>query len=235
MKPKALFLDFYGTLLDPSSDRQAHRSMVRAMADRYGLKGQDEPLLEAFEGTRRRYFNPARGFWTGREVIETATMEFLRGAGASVGPRDLPWLRALYLDEHRRHLRLVPPAPEALTLLGSLPLHPGLISDIDREFLTFVRGLFHLDRYLQSFTTSEEVGATKPNPRIFQAAVAKAGCSPGEAVHVGDLPEKDIRGAKAAGLMAILVGPGVDDGGADHRVGDVLEAVTLVADMVGRD
>lgn len=234
MRPRALFLDFYGTLLDPASDRQAHRSMMRAMADRYGLKGEDETLLEAFEDIRRRYFNPARGFWTGPEVIETATLEFLRGAGASVGPRELPWLRALYFDEHRHHLRLMPKAPGALAVLGSLPLHRGLISDIDREFLTFVRGLFHLDRYLQSFTTSEEVGATKPDPRIFRAAVAKAGCASGEAVHIGDLWEKDIRGAKAAGLVAVLVGPGVGDGGADHRADDVLEAVTLVANMVGR-
>jgi HAD superfamily hydrolase (TIGR01509 family) len=150
-------------------------------------------------------------------------------------PGDLPWLRTLYLDEHRHHLRLVPPAPKALALVGSLPLHRGLISDIDHEFLTFVRDLFPLDRYLQSFTTSEEVGATKPDPRIFLAAVAKAGCSPAEAVHMGDLPEKDIRGAKAAGLTAILVGPAADDGEADHRVGDILEAVTLVADLVGRD
>jgi putative hydrolase of the HAD superfamily len=64
--------------------------------------------------------------------------------------------------------------------------------------------------------TSAEVGAAKPAPRVFQRAVAVAGVSPGEALHVGDKVDNDIEGAAAAGVRGVLLQregeppPGVD-------------------------
>lgn len=53
--------------------------------------------------------------------------------------------------------------------------------------------------------TSAEVGAAKPDPRVFERALAIAGAAPGEAVHVGDKVDNDVEGARAAGVRAILV------------------------------
>ena len=53
--------------------------------------------------------------------------------------------------------------------------------------------------------TSAEVGAPKPNPRVFERALAIAGVAPSEALHVGDKVDNDIQGAAAAGVRAILV------------------------------
>jgi putative hydrolase of the HAD superfamily len=53
--------------------------------------------------------------------------------------------------------------------------------------------------------TSAEVGAAKPDPRVFERALAVAGAEPGEAVHVGDKVDNDVEGAAALGLRAILV------------------------------
>jgi putative hydrolase of the HAD superfamily len=52
---------------------------------------------------------------------------------------------------------------------------------------------------------SAEVGVRKPDPRIFEEALRRAGVAAGEAVHVGDLPEEDIEGARRAGLGAFLI------------------------------
>jgi len=52
---------------------------------------------------------------------------------------------------------------------------------------------------------SADVGADKPAPAVFEAALAIAGCSPAEALHVGDSPSKDVAGARAAGLRAVLI------------------------------
>jgi putative hydrolase of the HAD superfamily len=53
--------------------------------------------------------------------------------------------------------------------------------------------------------TSAAVGFAKPDPRIFQAGLAAAGCAPDEAMHVGDSIEHDVRGAEAAGIHAVLL------------------------------
>jgi HAD superfamily hydrolase (TIGR01509 family) len=50
-----------------------------------------------------------------------------------------------------------------------------------------------------------DAGAAKPDPRIFQLALRRIGVSPGEALYVGDDPEEDFAGARAAGLAAMDV------------------------------
>jgi HAD superfamily hydrolase (TIGR01509 family) len=52
---------------------------------------------------------------------------------------------------------------------------------------------------------SGEVGVEKPDPRFFAAAVEALGVPAERAVHVGDLFEIDVVGARAAGLEAVLV------------------------------
>jgi HAD superfamily hydrolase (TIGR01509 family) len=64
--------------------------------------------------------------------------------------------------------------------------------------------------------TSAEVGAPKPDPRIFERALAIARAAPSEALHVGDKLDNDVEGAAGAGVRAVLVQregeppPGVD-------------------------
>jgi putative hydrolase of the HAD superfamily len=53
--------------------------------------------------------------------------------------------------------------------------------------------------------TSAEVGAAKPDTRVFERALAVAGVAPGEALHAGDKLDNDIEGATAAGVRAVLV------------------------------
>jgi putative hydrolase of the HAD superfamily len=53
--------------------------------------------------------------------------------------------------------------------------------------------------------TSAEVGAAKPDARVFRRALELAGVGPDHAVHVGDSPDNDVRGARAAGIRPVLV------------------------------
>ena len=53
--------------------------------------------------------------------------------------------------------------------------------------------------------TSAEVGAAKPDPRVFERALAIADAAPSEALHVGDKVDNDVEGAAAAGVRAVLV------------------------------
>jgi putative hydrolase of the HAD superfamily len=43
----------------------------------------------------------------------------------------------------------------------------------------------------------------KPDPRIFEILLQRAGLRAGEAAHVGDDPEADVEGARGAGLRPV--------------------------------
>lgn len=58
---------------------------------------------------------------------------------------------------------------------------------------------------LDGAVSSAEVGAPKPAPAVFEAALELAGVTAGEAVHVGDTVATDVEGARAAGIRAVLL------------------------------
>jgi putative hydrolase of the HAD superfamily len=62
-----------------------------------------------------------------------------------------------------------------------------------------------LDRYVADWVISEEVGVSKPNPRIFALAAERARMRLRGAWVVGDSPEADIGGAAALGLPSVWV------------------------------
>jgi putative hydrolase of the HAD superfamily len=68
-----------------------------------------------------------------------------------------------------------------------------------------------LQRYglLESFDAtlfSAETGLWKPDPRVFERALAEVGAAAEQAVFVGDQIVEDIGGAKRAGMQAIQIG-----------------------------
>jgi putative hydrolase of the HAD superfamily len=62
-----------------------------------------------------------------------------------------------------------------------------------------------LGELLDGAVSSAAAGARKPDPAIFEPALELAGCAPEEALHVGDTPEEDVEGARAAGIRPLLI------------------------------
>ena len=67
---------------------------------------------------------------------------------------------------------------------------------------------FGLERWFETVVISEEVGVRKPDRAIFALALETLGAGAAAAVHVGDHPEHDVRGALEAGLGAVWVNRG---------------------------
>lgn len=53
--------------------------------------------------------------------------------------------------------------------------------------------------------SSAEVGAAKPSPVPFQRALELLGLEPSVVVHIGDEPDLDLAGARAAGISPVLI------------------------------
>lgn len=80
----------------------------------------------------------------------------------------------------------------------------GLLTNATKDMISMHRKL-GLEPYLDFVVTSDEVGADKPSPSIFQAALQRAGVEASEAVHVGDQYKIDIVGARGVGINPILI------------------------------
>ena len=118
--------------------------------------------------------------------------------------REVPGLSlALYervMDPHS----WVPYADTSATLqaVRQRGLKVGVVSNVPAD-LRPVFAKHGLDRLVDSFTHSFEVGAEKPDPAIFLAAAKSLGVNPGETLMVGD-HEVD-RGAERAGMRAFIL------------------------------
>ncbi len=56
---------------------------------------------------------------------------------------------------------------------------------------------------LRFCVTAREVGVAKPHPAIFDAASTAAGVPASQVLHVGDDPQRDVIGARAAGMRTV--------------------------------
>jgi putative hydrolase of the HAD superfamily len=91
--------------------------------------------------------------------------------------------------------------PDVLPTLKALHdrgLKLGIISNWDERLRPLLTKL-GLSAHFTSQIISCEVGATKPDPRLFQRAAAELGVAPGQMIHVGDSHAFDVVGANAAG------------------------------------
>lgn len=61
-----------------------------------------------------------------------------------------------------------------------------------------------IQKYFSTVTTSEDAGAKKPHPLIFERALIKAEAVPQKSVMIGDSLEADIIGAQNAGMNTLF-------------------------------
>jgi putative hydrolase of the HAD superfamily len=118
-------------------------------------------------------------------------------------------VRAALESAHRREnlwRRVAPGTAETLDRLLARGFRLGVVSNADGR----VRGLLAelgLASRFETIVDSHEVGVEKPDPRIFEIALAQLGERAERAVYVGDFPQVDAVGARAAGIRPVLLDP----------------------------
>ena len=84
----------------------------------------------------------------------------------------------------------------------------GLISNTGVTPGRIIKKVFENYKILQYFHTtlfSDETGFYKPSPIMFETALKNLKCEPPNAIHVGDLLETDIKGAKESNMLTIWI------------------------------
>ncbi|KIK40958.1 hypothetical protein CY34DRAFT_763556 [Suillus luteus UH-Slu-Lm8-n1] len=179
----------------------------------------------------------AEGWWS--EVIKRTAI----GAGAnpqavySSLPQIVPSLMERFSS--RQGYKLFHDSLPVRIRLHQMNIRTALISNTDTRMLSVLKDL-EIAPYLDSVILSEAVGVEKPDAKIFQLALAlsmKSGSVPmkvQDGVHIGDELESDYRGARAAGMHALLLRRAGPEGDGERKEeGENLEGVHIVDDLWG--
>jgi putative hydrolase of the HAD superfamily len=101
---------------------------------------------------------------------------------------------------------VLPGVREGLERLHALGISLAVVSNSDGSVARVLREL-ELDARLVTVVDSAVVGVEKPDPRIFAPALEACNVKPANALYVGDLYYPDVVGARAAGLVPVLLDP----------------------------
>jgi putative hydrolase of the HAD superfamily len=191
---RAIFFDAGGTLLQPYP---SVGGVYASVARRHGIDRTADEMEGAFRQSwaalKRPGLTVSRKEWW-RELVFRV-----------LGQENEACFDELFETFARPDVwRVFPDVEDTVREARARGLHVGVISNWDER----LRLLFErtgLAKHFDSMTISCEVGAEKPNAEIFLVALRTAGVTAGEAVHVGDCYEEDVRGAEEVGVRAILV------------------------------
>ena len=92
----------------------------------------------------------------------------------------------------------------ALEALRERDIVTGVISDWGHGLEAILLEL-ELGHLLDFMVVSSRMRVSKPDPHVFNLALARAGLRPANAIHIGDSYKKDVLGARAAGISGILL------------------------------
>jgi putative hydrolase of the HAD superfamily len=137
------------------------------------------------------------------------------------------------------YLGLYPHVNLTLMELAKRGLRLAVVSDAPR-FQAWLR-LAHLQlqHFFDPVVAFEETGERKPSPKPFQRALDILGIGPDAAIMIGDWPERDVVGAKKAGIRTAFARYGdtfnTHESGADYDLNDIYELVEIVDRLNGAD
>ena len=208
MNTRAVFFDLGGTLLVMRRDR-----IFRRVLQEVGRDVDLERIHSAYLKAESWWLS----YYGARVLNEEETAEAYRDLDQKVfsalypgesGPeafRISKLVRKRWPElETEIPLELYPDAEPTLERLVGDGYALGLISNAPADTSRAVRAL-GLTKYLGTIVISGVVGYTKPHPEIFRIALRETGVDASEAVHVGDLYEADVIGARNAGMEGILI------------------------------
>jgi HAD superfamily hydrolase (TIGR01549 family) len=221
---ETVFLDAGGVLLFPNWTR------VADALGRQGIATTPEALARA-EPFARRVLDD--------QQVVGATTDATRGwiffdlildrAGIPASPATKAALAELHAYHMANNLwEFVPEGVyPALSALREMGLRLTIVSNANGTLCAHLARI-GLDRYVDCVLDSCDEQVEKPDPRLFEIALERSAAQRASTIHVGDLYNIDVVGARNAGLRGVLL----DD--ADLRPDADCPRVRSLAELVDR-
>ena len=137
-----------------------------------------------------------------------------------------------YLRKKFEVLRPYPMVKPTLARLREKGLKLGIVTDAPRNKAWQRLVLCGLADDFGFVVSHEDTMELKPHPSPFQLALGKLGLLASACLFVGDNPERDIKGAREAGMLTCLAKYGVvgkaREHAADYEIGRFSELIAIV-------
>jgi putative hydrolase of the HAD superfamily len=227
---KAITFDFWDTLVKDDSDepKRTAQGLARKSETRLQLLTTEitrhhpeikpKRVQEAFDHTNARF----RHHWKVEHFtppVASRLQEAYTFLKIDLTPGFNDVVREIEEMEVKIPPDFVPGVHEALATLAE-DYKLGLISDAIHTPGWGLRQILKIEGLLQYFSHwvfSDEAGASKPAPVVFEQASAGLDVPLTQIVHVGDRESNDIAGPLAVGMPAILYTGVVDRGSANTQ------------------
>ena len=192
---KAIFIDFYGTVVHEDGE------VIRKVSQERYATGKVNDISEIGSYWWNEFqtsFNRAYGdsFETQRTLeyksLEKTIQHFNSSANAEVLSNLMfdHWIKPPIFEESKQFFELC-------------PISIYVVSNIDRDDV--LQAIKYHDLKPADVFTSEDAKAYKPRKELFEFALNRVGLSPEEVLHIGDSLSSDIKGASSIGINAIWV------------------------------
>lgn len=206
-----LLFDLVGTLVDEESDYEALDAAMEAARFRFGIPEPASALSGDFSLAMMeilRTEEPAEEggapapaefvpFETAAQEIFAAVMEV---RGIDVSEADAAWFWATFVQVQKKLIRLHPDAKKALAWSRKQGHRIFVLTDADPYLARDVLPATGITELWDGVITAAEAGYAKPEAPIFRLALQRAGISASRAIMIGDSYERDVLGARAAGI-----------------------------------
>ena len=185
---RAIVFDLYGTVLHLRSPEFQNRmgGLVRAPRRDWVSFLREELLVRRFDSREA--------------IVEAALARFPAGDPAPA--------RAAALEVLAREIESVEPEPAARSVLGFLARRGLKLAVLTNSAAPYHEPLERcgLAAAFDAILFSCDLGARKPQPEAYAAALAALGTAAGETLMVGDSLANDVEGPAAAGMATLLIG-----------------------------
>jgi len=159
-------------------------------------------------------------------VLELHTLDSMRDLRTRIAfehpamRHDFTWLRRESLRRHAREAGYPDVmAEQAFDVFyrarNDVELYDDVLPSLERlhgRFRLFAASNGNADlaaiglaRFFEHALAARDAGMLKPDPRIFELLLGRAGLAPAQALHVGDDAEADVAGARRAGVTPVWV------------------------------
>jgi putative hydrolase of the HAD superfamily len=190
LRYRAVLFDFFGTLTTAVRRGPEHANIAHWLGC--------DPAAFAAELDRSFRVRARGGYGSPANALRRVTHR----AGGRPSERRLAVAVAARPATVRADVRLRPDAVPVLAALRGRGLLTGLVSDCGPELPLFLDAL-PVAPLLSARVYSVEVGACKPDPRLFLTACAQLGVAPAECLYVGDGGGRELTGAQAVGMTPV--------------------------------
>ena len=207
---RTVFLDVGFTLLAPHPSVVEIAVSVCASLGCAVSRSRLTAALPEAETTLRAMAAENTALWSDERAIRrlwTAYFTVLLGAALPLDrerERERLVIAVVEAFERASSYRLYPDVVPALRRLREHGLQLGVISDWGIGLGLILRHHDLID-YFDFAVVSAAVRHSKPDPALFQTALARANAIPDYALHVGDAYLLDVLGARAAGITPVLL------------------------------